>query len=236
MPSSSRVAGTAWHTLQVYAPTSAVHMHVSSKQVSPSGQVPLAQIPPQPSAPPHAALAQFGTQAHSPLVSHVVPVWQTVHWPPPTPHAVGSDVPSTQTLPEQHPAHVVESQVHAPSKHCWPGAQAPSWQVPPQPSSPPQAWPAQLGAQLPSSGMHTFASLPVPQLSPLAHDPQSTKPPHPSARRPQSFPAQALSLGTQVGSTPASAVTPGVQMHARNDPDGPHTWTPADASQSHAWV
>ena len=95
------------------------HVHVPVTQCSPvPAQLPVWQVPPQPSLAPHAAPLQFGVQPHTPL------------WPPP-PHVSGE----AHMLPAQHgwplPPHVPQS----PVPHVTPLAHA-AHVAPPCP----QAW------------------------------------------------------------------------------------------------
>jgi hypothetical protein len=105
-------------------------------QVCPSGQLPLWQIPPQPSLAPHDLPVQSGTHTQIPPW-HVSPVAQQTE-----PHtlAVGQHIPLRQVLPEQHSVsplqvpsplgmqltHVPLDSSQIPEQHCASLVQPPS--------------------------------------------------------------------------------------------------------------
>jgi len=76
---------------------------------------------------------------------------------------------------------------HLPLLHVCPAGHVPVRQIPPQPSSPPQALFVQLGVQ------HSQTEPEAMHLSPGAHPPEVQTPPQPSSA-PQALPEQ---LGTQ---------------------------------------
>lgn len=75
-----------------------------------------------------------------------MPVAQLRQPAPPPPHALFA-VPPRHCPAEQHPEHDDASHAHSPATQWSPVVQVPASHTPPQPSSCPQAAPAQLGAQ-----------------------------------------------------------------------------------------
>jgi hypothetical protein len=152
--------------------------HLPDWQLCPVGQLPLLQVPPQPSEAPHALPAQVGVQQSQTAcpVSQICPVGQPLHLPP-------QPLSSLQVLPLQS-----GTQVHFPfwQTSCGPG-QLPLPQMPPQPSGSPQALPSQAGLQ------QTQTAWPVSQTSSGAGQPLHL-PPQPLSSL-QVLPAQS---GTQV--------------------------------------
>jgi hypothetical protein len=123
------------------------HAHVSPVQCRPAPQLPLLQMPPQPSSAPQGAFVQSGTQPqipawppaphvssaahalpaqhacplppHAPQLAlpHVVPLAQTAHTVPPVPHALPT-LPGSHVETSQQPPHDVPSHAHTPVTQC----------------------------------------------------------------------------------------------------------------------
>ncbi len=171
------------------------HTHAADAQWRPFPQLPVTQIPPQPSAPPQAFPVQLGVQPQTPggppppqvsglphalpgqhgwpfppqapqlALPQATPLAHAAHTVPPAPHAV-SLVPGWQADTSQQPVHEAPSQTHNPVTHRWPLPHAPLSQTPPHPSPAPHALPAQVGVH-----PHTPGRPPPPHWSGLAHAP-----------------------------------------------------------------
>jgi hypothetical protein len=141
---------------------------VPSMQSSPEPHVPTLQTPPQPSADPQALLpVQFGVQHLLVLGLHTPPASsQTVHSKP----QLSGDA---QLVVEQ----VVVQQVPVSMSQTCPEGQL--WQVPPQPSVPPQEPVAQLGVQQPMPPSSRLTHSPSPEHSPGQTPPQPSGVPQP---------------------------------------------------------
>lgn len=157
------------------------HTHAPPEHFCPVPHVPVVQVPPQPSLPPHATPVQFGVHPEHtppeqvPLTAHFAQV------DPSWPHAV-VDVPPRQVDPEQQPLHDVGSQTHAPPSQCWPMPHVPVAHVPLHPSDAPHALPVHDGVQVPSPQMF---GPPAPHVSPAGHALQSMTVPQRPFRWPQ---------------------------------------------------
>jgi hypothetical protein len=167
--------------------------HSALEQCWPLPQEPVVQTPPQPSLAPQALPEHVGVHPHTldvpppphesgdaqappaqhacPLppqvpqlpVPHASPPEHATHSLPPLPHCP-STFPGSQTLPLQHPAQDVPSQMHTPAAHRSPEPQGPVWQTPPHPSLAPHALPLQLGVH-----PHSPARPPPPHVSGALH-------------------------------------------------------------------
>lgn len=193
------------------------HAHAPEAQWRPDPHVPLVQVPPHPSLPPHATPVQSGVHPHVPglpfaphvrpavqalpaqhicpfpphapqlALPHATPDAHALHTTPPVPHALAT-LPGSHVARSQHPLHDVPSHVHTPVTQCWPLPHVPSWHTPPHESLAPHALPAQSGLQ-----PHTFAVPPPPHDSGNAHvEPEQHAcplPPHVPQSTPHALPA-----------------------------------------------
>jgi hypothetical protein len=125
--------------------------------------------------------------------------------------------------------HDVPSQTHAPAAQCRPDGQLPALHVPPQPSSAPQAFPAQLGVQ-----PQTPLRPPPPQLRGAVHVAPAQHawplPPHvPQLPVPHTVPG-AQAMHTAPPRPQEESLVPGLQtapvQHPLHD-DVSHVQTPA---------